>query len=124
MGFTELTLNAIPEGSRAYQFLMQIWKAGERARDMVNQILAFSRKSGQKRPVQLALVVEDAIKLLRATITANITINTIIASPETMVLADPAQMHLVLMNLGTNAAQAMREKGGTLEVTLEEKYLN
>jgi PAS domain S-box-containing protein len=125
MGFTELTLNSIPEGSREYHNLQQVLKASERAKYLVNQILAFSRKTSQERkPLQISLIVKEAIKLLRATIPTTIEIKQDIASPEAMVSADPTQMHQVIMNLCTNSAHAMREKGDILEVGLEEKYLD
>jgi PAS domain S-box-containing protein len=121
MGFTELTLHSIPEGSREHHNLQQVLKASERARDLVNQILAFSRKTAQERkPLQLASIVKEAIKLLRATIPTTIGIRTNITDPFAIVLADPTQIHQVIMNLCTNATHVMKEKGGILEVNLEE----
>jgi two-component system, cell cycle sensor histidine kinase and response regulator CckA len=124
MGFAELTLLSLPQGSKERWNIQQILQASERARDLVSQILAFSRKADQeKKPLQIALIVKEALKLLRAIIPATMEIKQEISSPEAMVLADPTQIHQIIMNLCTNAAQAMREKGDTLEIGLEEEYL-
>jgi PAS domain S-box-containing protein len=125
MGFSELTLSSLPEGSKERWNMQQVLQASERARDLVNQILAFSRKADQeKKPLQIALIVKEALKLLRATIPTTIEIKQTISAPEALVLADPTQLHQIIMNLCTNAAQAMREKGNTLEIGLEEVHLN
>jgi PAS domain S-box-containing protein len=125
MGYTELTLSSLPEGSKERWNIQQVLKASERARDLINQILAFSRKGDQeKKPLQIALIVKEALQLLRATIPTTIEIKQTISAPEALVLADPTQVHQIIMNLCTNAAQAMWEKGNTLEIGLEEAYLN
>ena len=125
MGFTELTLPSLPEGSKERWNIQQVLQASERARDLVAQILAFSRKANQeKKPLQIALIVKEAIKLLRATIPTTIEIKQTISAPEALVLADPTQLHQIIMNLCTNAAQAMRETGDTVQIGLEEEYLD
>ncbi|MCX5864818.1 MAG: response regulator [Deltaproteobacteria bacterium] len=84
------------------------------------QILAFSRKAEQQQqPLQISLIVKEALKMLRASIPTTIEIKQNIASTE-LVMADPTQIHQVIMNLCTNAYHAMRETGGTLAVSLEE----
>ncbi len=119
IGYTELTLNDLPEGSPARDNMNELFKAGERARDLVKQILAFSRQTEQEqKPVQIHLIVKDALKLLRSSLPATIEIRQNITSTG-MVLADPTQIHQVIMNLCTNAYHAMREKGGVLEVSLQ-----
>jgi PAS domain S-box-containing protein len=125
MGFTELTLHSIPAESRERHNLQKVLQASERAKDLVNQILAFSRKTDrEKKPLQISLIVKEAIKLLRATIPTTIEIQQNIASPNAMVLADPTQIHQIIINLSTNAIHEMREQGGVLEVKLEECYLD
>jgi PAS domain S-box-containing protein len=125
MGFSELTLPALPEGSKERWNMQQVLQASGRARDLVNQILAFSRKADQeKKPLQIALIVKEALKLMRATIPTTIEIKQIISAPEALVLANATQIHQIIMNLCANAAQAMREKGDTLEIGLEEAYLD
>ncbi len=119
LGFAQLAKYNIPAGNPSLSDLDDVIKAGRRARDLVRQILAFSRQSEQVRqPMQLASIIKEAIKLLRATIPATIEIVQEIDPNSGPVMADPTQIHQVLMNLCTNAYHAMREKGGTLLVGL------
>ena len=125
MGFSELMLFSLPEGSKERWDIQQVLQATERARDLIMQIMAFSRQADQeKRPLRIALIVKEALKLLRATIPSSIEIKLTISAPEALVLADPTQVHQIVMNLCANAAQAMREKGDALEIGLEEVYLD
>ena len=104
--------------------LDSILKATGRAADLVRQILSFSRRSEQeRRPVQLHIVVAEAIKLLRATVPTSIEFKTSLAKPRT-VLVDSSQIHQVVMNLCTNAAHAMRDRPGILTVELDEMELD
>ncbi len=97
-----------------------IMKASERASDLVRQILAFSRRQEQARqPMQLQVVVREALKLLRATVPTTIELKIHLANTPT-VLADPSQIHQVVMNLCTNAAHALRGRPGVLKVELAE----
>ncbi len=99
--------------------LDQILKAAERAKGLVQQILAFSRQQKQeRRSIQLQPVVQEALKLLRSALPATIEIDARIEEAAPPVLADPVQMHQVLMNLATNAAHAMRGQSGRLTVEL------
>ncbi|MBW2115841.1 MAG: hybrid sensor histidine kinase/response regulator, partial [Deltaproteobacteria bacterium] len=83
----------------------------------MKQILAFSRKGEQERiPVQISLIVKEALKLLRSSLPTTIEIRQNIESDTGIVEADPTQIHQILMNLCTNAGHAMREEGGVLEV--------
>jgi two-component system NtrC family sensor kinase len=121
LGFGELALEDVPADSRTARNMRQVVKAGERAKDLVRQILAFSRQSDPQRVnVRLSAIVDETLKLLRATIPATIQIKTRIDATTDTVVADPTQLHQVLMNLGTNASHAMRAKGGTLTVTLDD----
>lgn len=99
--------------------LREIEKAGRRASDLVRQILTFSSKQeAQRQIVKLSDVVAEALRLLRATLPAQIEIRPSYADDTPSILADPTQMHQVVVNLGTNAAYAMRERGGTMSVTV------
>jgi PAS domain S-box-containing protein len=121
MGYTELGLLDAPEGSRLKTNLNQVLRATDRAKNLVRQILAFSRQSEQEeKPVLLAPIIKEALKMLRASIPTTIDIRQNITQESGTVLADPTQIHQVLMNLCTNAAHAMRETGGILEVALED----
>ena len=121
VGYTELTMDEIPEDSVAHKNLEEILKAANRAKDLVQQILTFSRQSGQERkPVKVQSVIKEALKLLRASIPASIDIIDKVNDDCHPVMGDATQIHQVIMNLGTNAYQAMQEKGGKLEVKLSE----
>ena len=92
-------------------------KGANRGRDLVKQILAFSRKTEQdKKPLAMNHIVEEGLKLLRPTLPSTIEIVSESVTNDDIILADPAQMHQILMNLCTNAAHAMREKGGILDI--------
>ena len=120
LGYTELGLASVPKGSRTQRNLQEVLTAGHRAKHLVLQILAFSRQSGQgKKPTPIHTVIQEALKLLRATIPTSIEIRQSLMT-EASVLADSTQLHQVVINLCTNAEYAMRETGGLLAVTLED----
>ena len=122
-GYTELARWSIPDNLRAKEQLDEVLKAASRAKDLVQQILAFSRQGEkEKRPVQVSLIFKEALKMLRATIPSTIDISSDIGSRST-VLGDPTQIHQILMNLCTNAVHAIHNQGGTLEVTLADVFL-
>ena len=117
IGYTELAEYEIPEGSKTREKLKEVLKAGRRAKDLVKQILAFSRQGDQERkPLQVSHIVKEALKLLRASLPTTIEIRRNIEPDTGIIEADPTQIHQVLMNLCTNAAHAMNNKGGVLEV--------
>ncbi|MEW6501904.1 MAG: PAS domain S-box protein, partial [Thermodesulfobacteriota bacterium] len=120
LGYADLLRCDIEPADPRRSNVEQIIQAGNRAKALVQQILAFSRKSeAQRRPVMLAPIVKEALKLLRASIPTTIEITQHIGDPEGTVLADPIQIHQVVINLCTNASHAMEERGGTLAVALE-----
>ncbi|MBE9506177.1 MAG: PAS domain S-box protein, partial [Chloroflexi bacterium] len=124
LGFAELALARMPEGSKAREDVTQVLKAGERAKDLAAQILAFSRQEeGERKPVQLAPIVKEALKLLVAALPSTIEIRQNIGPDTRAVNADPTQIHQILMNLCTNAERAMPD-GGVLEVSLENVELD
>ena len=117
LGFTELALADVPPASRLGHHLHQVLAAGTRAKDLVHQILAFSRKTLTARiPLTLHTLVQEALGLLRASLPSTITIRTHLAEEAGVVLADATQLHQVLLNLCANAEYAMRPTGGFLEV--------
>ncbi|MCX8044991.1 MAG: ATP-binding protein [Desulfobacterota bacterium] len=121
MGFAEIGLHkkTIDDAKLKYIF-EQILQAGLRAKDLIRQILTFSRQRDQERvPVKMGSIVKEALKLLRATLPKNIQLHEIIRTEHDIVLAGPTQLHQIVMNLCTNAAHAMRETGGTIEVILD-----
>jgi PAS domain S-box-containing protein len=121
VGYTELTAEGFPDGTPEKNNLLQVLSAADRAKELVAQILAFSRKGERERkPMLLRDVVIETTKLLRSILPTTIEILSHIEEPLGYVLANPTQMHQVVMNICTNAAHAMREKGGILEITLKE----
>jgi len=125
MGYTEMALYDVPEGSSGRRNLEQVLKAGYRGKDLVKQIITFSRRRDEeRRPMRISPIVKEALKLLRASLPTTLDIRQNIKTQPGMVLADPTQIHQVLMNLISNAAYAMREKGGVLEVSLTDVDIN
>ena len=119
IGYTELILMNAKVDSEVQQNLKEIFSASKHARDMVKQILAFSRQNKQERkPIQVAHIVKEALKMLRASLPATISIQHNIEKNTGIIEADPSQIHQVLMNLCTNAAHAIDEKDGVLEISL------
>ncbi len=120
-GYVELAQMTLPEGNETRSRLDKVLNAAERAKNLVMQILTFCRQTeNERKPLQISPIIKEALNLLRAFIPATIDIRQDIRSPSVMVLADPTQIHQVLMNLCTNAANAMREKGGVLKVIMED----
>jgi len=124
IGYTEIAAAETQKGSATFDYLKRVLESGERARSLVKQILAFSRQGDMEaKPVQLKLIVKEVLKLLRASLPATIEIFQEIHSTDA-VMADPTQLHQVMMNLGTNAGHAMGPMGGKLTVRLEEIVLD
>ena len=119
MGYSELCKSMLPADSRIRDNLEQIVLAANRARELVRQILTFSRqKEARRLPLDIRMVVKEALKLIRAALPADISIEQQIEAGREHVLADPTEIHQVVMNLCTNAQYAMFETGGTLKVHL------
>ncbi|MGD8800547.1 MAG: response regulator, partial [Desulfobacterales bacterium] len=119
IGYTELILMNAHIDTEVRQNLKEIFNASKHARDMVKQILAFSRQNKQERkPIQVAHIVKEALKMLRASLPSTISIQQNIEKNTGIIEADPTQIHQVLMNLCTNAAHAIDEKDGVLEISL------
>jgi PAS domain S-box-containing protein len=117
-GYSELSISILDPESEAFKYLTQVMEASGRAKELVNQILMFSRETVQElRPIRVAFPVKEALKLIRASVPATTEIRLKILS-KASALADPTQIHQIVMNLCTNAAQAMRDNGGVLEVQL------
>lgn len=121
---TEMTLDDVDEGSPLREHLKIVLKAGLRGKDLVKQILTISHQSDQERQsVQVEKIVSECLLLLRASLPTTIEIRQIIPPNLEPVPADPSQLHQVILNLCTNAADAMHEKGGILEVRLDDHLI-
>jgi len=119
VGYTELAMLDVPAGTTLQRDLEGVMKATNRAKDLVQQILTFSRDTKQERkPVQLSLIVKEALKMLRSSLPTTIEFHQNIKTGSATVLCDPTQIYQVVMNLCANAAYAMRDKGGELTVSL------
>jgi signal transduction histidine kinase/DNA-binding response OmpR family regulator len=118
LGYTEVAIRKVEVGHPAYEDLNQILAAGFQARELVNQILTFSRKQpAQKRKVDLNALVEDGLRLLRSGAPPNVSIETLLPSEELELFVDPNQLLQVILNLCTNAFHAMPEHGGKVTIT-------
>ncbi len=121
MGFNEMALLDLPPGHAVTANLREVAQGTLRAKQLVSQILAFSSRREQPRAnVELWPIVKEAINLLRSSLPANIEIRSESAAEgKDFILAEPSQIHQVIMNLGTNAAHALRDHGGVLDIRAE-----
>jgi PAS domain S-box-containing protein len=118
-GDAELAAIRIPNASPAQDHLRDLLAAAQRATDLVRQILTFSRRTQhERRPVALQTVVEEVKHLLRASLPSTIDFRQFTDAAPAVILADPTQIHQVLLNLCTNAEHAMRGRGGVLDLHL------
>jgi PAS domain S-box-containing protein len=125
LGYQDLALEAIEEPDACRNYLGSSREASMRARELVDQILTFSRQTGsEKVPVNLAQVIEEARRFLRATVPSNIRMEIDVGTDCGRVLADSTQLHQVLLNLGSNAAHALRATGGTIRLALAQVSLD
>lgn len=121
IGYTEMVITELAHDDPKRRDLDQVLKASHRAKDLVKQILSFSRRTDQqRRPLLINPIVREALKLMRSTLPSTIQIRENIPPEmkESTVLADPTQLHQILVNLCTNAEHAMHDRGGVLEVSL------
>ena len=120
IGFSEIAIDKAPEGSPFRRHMERVLGAGLRGRDLVKQILAFSRQTDQeKEPLKIAPVVKEALALIRASLPSTIEIRTNLQNSLGFILADRIQIQQIVMNLCTNAAHAMRDAGGAISVDLD-----
>ncbi|MDD3814196.1 MAG: transporter substrate-binding domain-containing protein [Desulfocapsaceae bacterium] len=119
-GFTDMARANAPSGTQLEEDLEQISIAANRAKELVKQILAFSRQSATERiPLQIQPLIKEGLKMIRSSIPSTISMTEDIDPKSGSILADPSQVNQILMNLCTNAYHAMEERGGVLSVTLK-----
>src|SRR5438132_1786728 len=120
LGYTSLVLDDVPQGGTVWSNAQQVLMAGERARDLVQQILAFSRQAKvEHMPTKLHVLVQEALGLIRRTLPATILLQEDVAHDVGTVLTSITEVHQIILNLCANAAHAMREVGGTLAIRLD-----
>ncbi|MBT8357351.1 MAG: PAS domain S-box protein, partial [Deltaproteobacteria bacterium] len=123
-GYLEMMLDDIPKDSPLRSHLVEVFNGAKRARDLIKQILTFSRQSDHERkPLETQRVVKEAMKLIKSTLPSTIEISYDIQEDCGLVLSDPTHIHQIVMNICTNAYHAMEESGGKLAVTLKEVEL-
>lgn len=121
LGYSEMMKTDLPLDSPLQNPLQQIYTAAERARDLVKQILTFSRQSEQElKPIKVQHVLKEVFKLIRHSLPASIEIHQDISNNCGYVMADLTRIHQIIMNLITNAYHAMQETGGKLAISLKE----
>jgi len=124
IGFTELSLDEVEKGTHIEDNLQEIYTAGKRAKDLVKQILAFARQSGEElKPIQVDTIATEVLKFIRSSIPTTIEIKQNIES-DSLIMGNATQVHQILMNLFTNAAHAMEDKGGILEFSLKDVLMD
>ena len=124
MGYSELAVMDISDSKKVGEDLQEVQKACQRAKELVQQILTFSRQAEEKlKPMDLKPVVKEAMKLLRASLPSTISLRQNIDTNSSRVKSDLTQIHQLLMNLCTNAAHAMGAEGGTITVDLKNVHL-
>ena len=121
IGFTEMSLEDIAPDNPVRPYLERVLKGGYRGRDLVRQILTFSRQGEhEKKSISLGSIIEEALQLIRPALPSTIEIEKKLHQVQDTILADPVQLQQVVMNLCTNAAYAMRDSGGALAISLHD----
>ena len=120
LGYTELALGTVEKETPIADDLKEVYTAGLRAKDLVHQILTFARQSDEElKPIQVDFIIKEVLKFIRSSIPTTIEIKQNINS-ESLIMASSTQVHRIMMNLCTNAAHAMEDDGGILEIALKD----
>ncbi|MCF7849563.1 MAG: response regulator [Kiritimatiellales bacterium] len=124
LGYVALSMNEVSEESTTYSYLKEIVKAGDRATQLVRQILSFSRKDEQSfTPISIQPILTDSINLINTAMKPGMTVDVDMDQKCGLVLGDPTQIQQIFVNLGTNALQAMADNPGTLKISLKQVEL-
>ena len=121
LGYTEIMLHGMEDTEPNAEFLKEIHKASYRAKDLVQQILMFSRQhEHENKPVHLIPIVKEVVKLQQSSLPDGVNIGCSVKTDQDIVISNPTQIHQVMMNLCTNAGYAMKESGGEIEVSMSD----
>ena len=124
LGYTELAINDVEKDTALEDYLYEVYSAGNRATDLVKQILAYARQSeGALKPIQVNPIVKEVLKFMRSSIPTTIEIRQTVDS-NSLIMGNPTQIHQILMNLCTNSAFALEDTGGILEVGLKDVFID
>lgn len=124
-GYTELALGSVSEKDQSYEYLKEVLRAANRARELIKQILLLSRQQDDEfLPVNIGAVIEEAVRLVGVSLPPNIAIETHIDVKSDVVLASTVQIHQIIMNLFVNAVHSMRDGPGILKISLKNAYLD
>ena len=125
LGNAELAMDDVPDWNPAKESLKEIRTASFRAKEVVRQILSFARKTMTSlKPLEINTIVKESLKLMRASIPAMVDIQQKILGKPSTILGDPTEIHQIVINLCTNAAHAVKDTGGVLEVGISEVTLD
>lgn len=120
LGYIELSKIYIESNSKVDQYLDEVFKAANRAKELVRQILSISRQAEHlRKPINITNIVDDVLKMLKSTLPSSINITKNLKNKTCLIKSDPVQIHQVIMNLVTNAGQSMKDNGGSLTVALD-----
>ena len=120
IGYSQLCIDDVADKPEIHNEINEILTAANRAKDLIKQILSFSRKTeSEKIQVNIIPVIEEVIKFMRASFPATIEIKSDIELADDVILADPVKIHQVLMNLSVNSWHAMKNTGGVLTISLK-----
>ncbi len=119
LGNAELAADGMPQSRFEYELIQEIVTASLRARDVVKQLLSFSRKTKKDfQPLDISPVIRESLKLLRSSLPSSVDIQNRVPAACDTILADDTQIHQVIINLCSNAADAMTEHGGVIEIAV------
>jgi len=123
IGYSEISLDDVDEGSELEENIRTIYAAGKRAKDLVKQILTFARQTDEERqPIRIRDVIEETLRFLRPTIPTSIEFVMNLESSSS-VMANAVQLQQIILNICANASDAMEERGGSLEIALDDVEL-
>ncbi len=124
LGYTQMLMEESRPGEKRFSCLQSVFNAAIRAQELIRQILTFSRRNdAEKQPLNIALIIKEVIKLLRSSLPATVTVRQQLTNEPCIVSANPTQIHQIMMNLCTNAFQAMRDCNGVLSIHLATQEL-